>query len=95
MLRRAESIGKVLKRTFTNLGLDRKIREFEAVQVFAEVVGEKIAAKAQAVQIDRGVLTVRVASSAWRQELNYTKAEMIDKLNARLGDTVVTDIYFT
>ncbi len=95
MLRRAESIGKVLKRTFTNLGLDRRIREFEAVHVFAEVVGEKIAAKAQAIQIERGVLTVRVASSAWRQELNYTKAEMIDKLNTRLGDTIVTDIYFT
>ena len=95
MLRRAESIGKVLKRTFTNLGLDRRIREFEAVHVFAEVVGEKIAAKAQAIQIEHGVLTVRVASSAWRQELNYTKAEIIDKLNAALGDNIVTDIYFT
>jgi len=95
MLRRAESIDKVLKRTITNLGLDRKIREFDAVRLFAEVVGEKIAQKAQAVKIDRGTLTVRVASSAWRQELNYTKAEMIDKLNAALGDNIVTDIYFT
>lgn len=95
MLRRAESISKVLKRTITNLGLDRKIREFDAVRLFPEVVGEKIAQRAQAVKIDRGMLTVRVASSAWRQELNYTKAEIIEKLNAVLGDKVVTDIYFT
>ncbi len=95
MLRRAENIGNVLKRTFANLGLDRKIREFEAVNRFAEVVGEKIAQKAQAIQIDRGTLTVRVSSAAWRQELTYSKNEIIEKLNTTLGDTIVTDIYFT
>jgi predicted nucleic acid-binding Zn ribbon protein len=95
MLRKAESIGNVLRRTFANLGFDRKIREFEAVHAFAEVVGAKIAEKAKAVSIDRGVLQVRVASAAWRQELNYSKAEIIEKLNAALGDTIVTDIYFT
>lgn len=95
MLRHAESIDKVLKRTIASLGLDRKLREFDAVRIFPQVVGEKIAQKAQAVKIDHGVLTVRVASSAWRQELNYTKAEIIDKLNAALGDNIVTDIYFT
>lgn len=95
MLRHAENIGKILKRTLSNLGLDRKIREYDAVRLFPEVVGERIAAKAQALQIDRGVLHVRVTSAAWRQELNYTKAEIIAKLNAALGEAIVTDIYFT
>jgi predicted nucleic acid-binding Zn ribbon protein len=95
VVRRAEKIKDVLSRTLANLGLEQRLRESEAVRVFAEVVGEKIAAKAQAVSINSGVLQVRVPSSAWRQELNFGKAEIIEKLNAALGTAVVNDIYFT
>ncbi len=95
MVRRAEKIKDVLSRTLAQLGLEQRLRESEAVRVFAEVVGEKVAAKAQAVSINAGVLQVRVPSSAWRQELNFGKAEIIEKLNAALGAAVVSDIYFT
>lgn len=95
VVRRAENIKTIMSRTLTNLGLDQRLRESEAVRVFAEVVGEKIAQKAQAVSINAGVLQVRVPSSAWRQELNFGKAEIIERLNAALGAAVVTDIYFT
>ncbi len=95
MVRRAEKIKDVLSRTLAQLGLEQRLRESEAVRLFAEVVGEKIAAKAQAVSINAGILQVRVPSSAWRQELNFGKAEIIEKLNAALGIAVVNDIYFT
>ncbi len=84
-----------MSRTLADLGLDKRSRELDVVRRFGEIVGAAIAQQAEALKIDNGVLVVRVASSSWRQQLNYSKAEMIAKLNQAFGENTVKDIYFT
>ncbi len=94
-IRRAEKIGDVLSRTLKHLGLTQRLNEADVVRLFPEIVGAKIAEKAHAVSINKGILRVKVSSAVWRQELNFTRVEMIEKLNAALGANVVREIHFS
>ena len=94
MVRRAEKIQDILERTLQQLGLAERMKEADVVRRFSEVVGGDIATRAEAVSIRDGKLVVKVASPVWRQELNYSKQEIIDALNRALSDNIVTDIHF-
>lgn len=94
MVRRAEKIQDILDRTLRQLGLAERMKEADIVRRFGEIVGGDIAARAEAVSIRDGKLIVKVASPVWRQELNYSKQEIIDALNQALSDNIVTDIHF-
>jgi len=94
MVRRAEKIQDILDRTLQQLGLAERMKEADVVRRFGEIVGGDIAARAEAVSIREGKLVVKVASPVWRQELNYSKQEIIDALNRALSDNIVTDIHF-
>lgn len=94
-IRRAEKIGDVLSRTLADLGLTQRLKEADIVRLFPDIVGKKIAEKARAISINKGVLRVKVSSAVWRQELNLTRQEMIERLNAACGEPVVKDIHFS
>ena len=71
-----------------------KIREYNAVTRWAELVGEQIAGVTEAVRIDRGVLVVRVTNSPWRNELMLMKNTILEKVNGAVGQGKVRDIRF-
>jgi hypothetical protein len=57
------------------------------------VVGEQIAAKAQPSRFSNGVLTVVVISAPWMQQLNFMKRDIVERLNEKLGTTLVLEIF--
>jgi predicted nucleic acid-binding Zn ribbon protein len=61
---------------------------------WSEVVGTIVAAQAQPVSIQRGVLKVATSSSAWAQNLVFERQRLLEKLNQRLL-LALTDIRFT
>jgi len=77
-----------------NLGIAGRIREYDAVVKWNDVVGEQIARVTEAVKIERGVLVVRVKNGPWRNELSLLKNDVIEKMNASLGEKLVKDIRF-
>jgi predicted nucleic acid-binding Zn ribbon protein len=85
-----EAIGE-LARSF---GIQDKLRQYEAVNQWASIVGKRIAREAEAVKVEKGVLVVRVKTSVWRNELNMRKHEIIEKLNRAIGSETVKDIRF-
>lgn len=87
-----ESAGAVLGDVLRGLGLDRRMREFRAVEVWNEVVGEVIARNTRPVGIREGVLFVEVASSVWMQELVMLRGDIAERLNAELGEKIVRRI---
>ena len=87
-------IGEVLGSLVSDLGIGKRLQEYDAVLEWAEIVGPHIARVATAEKISQGVLVVRVSASTWRNELNMRKAELLDRLNTALGGKVVTDIRF-
>lgn len=92
--RAPRDLASSLASVIAELGMTKRLREFEAVDIWDEVVGSHIAQVAHAERIDAGTLVVRVERATWRNELQFLKRELIDRINARLGTTVVTDIVF-
>jgi predicted nucleic acid-binding Zn ribbon protein len=88
------SMKDALRKTLDSLGLRKRIREAGASEVWAEVVGERIDKVTRVVAVREGVVYLSVESPTWGQELSMMKLEIIDKLNERLGEKVITDIRF-
>ena len=86
------SLQHVIKETLKEFGLDKKARSYSVITGWAEVVGEQIARETIAEKLDRGVLTVRVASPVWRYELTMQKQTILQKIEAAFGPGVVRDI---
>ncbi len=87
-----QPLGSLLGRVLQELGLKEKLRQYDVVTAWPDLVGERIAKVTKAYRIDRGVLFVRVETSEWRNELVMRKPEILKKINT--GEQIVTDIVF-
>jgi predicted nucleic acid-binding Zn ribbon protein len=87
-------IGSALDEVISNLGIEKKLKEYDAVVYWEKVVGEQIAKMTNATRIVKGVLFVQVKTSTWRNELMLRKKEIIDKLGKVIGIGIIKDIKF-
>jgi hypothetical protein len=87
-------IGEVLERIFQRLDPPDRRGIYRIWSFWNDEVGEAIAQRAQPAGYHRGVLSVRVTSHAWMQELQFLKETIRARLNARLGREQIRDIYF-
>ncbi len=89
-----ERIKKVLARTLQGLGIEKKVKEGKVFEVWEEAVGKKVASHTRPQRIKGGRLFVGVSDSAWLQELSFLKENIIKKINKRLGEETVKEIFF-
>lgn len=94
MNKKPRSLGDVLAELLHQYGLSDRVKEFDAVNSWAEVVGEDIARRTKAANVRDGTLIVEVSNSTWRNELFYLKADIIEKINNRIGKKIIHDILF-
>jgi predicted nucleic acid-binding Zn ribbon protein len=83
-----------LHRLLQRIDPDKRLEVYRLWTFWDREVGEAIAARARPASYRAGVLAVRVSSAAWMQELQFMKEEIRERLNARLGEELVRDIYF-
>ena len=93
--RRPETLGDALATLIQNLGFERKLSEQNLIAQWPQVVGDKIAKHTRAVTCEGGKLFVEVDSAAWRHELLYMKAQILDRLNQKAGSKVIQEIILT
>ena len=66
-----------------------------AVQsVWAEVVGDQVAAVAEPVSERAGEVTIACADAVWAEELDLMQARLMEGLRARLGDSAPKTLRF-
>ena len=68
------------------------IDEIKAVNSWSEVVGQFVAKHTIDLSIRNKVLYVRVDSDALRNELSFSKTQLIQSLNELVGKDVVSEI---
>jgi len=86
----ADTLGNVLKR----IDPDQQMRAYALWTFWDDEVGDSIARRAQPARLRNGILFVTVATHSWMQELQYLKEDIRSRLNARLGASLVRDIFF-
>ena len=89
-----QHIQKAIKGFLKSAGLENGIIQQRSIEVWADVVGEKVAKNTEAKSIEHGTLTVETKNSVWRQELLFQKKEIIKKLNRKLKKNIIKDIRF-
>ncbi len=66
---------------------------FKAIsEGFESIVGTLLLPHVKPVQMDKNILVLKAANSAWKQELFLQKKAIIDKCNLVLGKPAVRDV---
>jgi predicted nucleic acid-binding Zn ribbon protein len=90
-LKEARSIvGQVLR----SLGLEHRVRGFQAGESWAEIVGPVLAARSSVVDFKDGKLTVEVLAAPAMVELQLRSEELLRGFAERHGDGLIREIRF-
>jgi predicted nucleic acid-binding Zn ribbon protein len=89
-----ERVGEVLDQSLKRLDLAPRLDEYSVWPIWNEIVGKTIARNAQPEKIRNGTLFVKVTSPVWMQQLQFMKSMIADKLNQRIKQDIVKNIFF-
>lgn len=92
-LRTAARAGDLVDTLLAGWGLNERLHQYKALLIWDEVVGPQIAARTRPEKLRDGVLEVCVDQPTWMQQLQLIKPQILAKLNARLGDSGLREIY--
>ena len=87
-------VADALRQVVQRIDPDRRLAAYRVWTFWTDEVGPAVAARAEPSAFRDGILSVRVSGAAWMQELQFRKEELRERLNRRLGATVIRDIYF-
>lgn len=76
------------------MGAGRTIDICRRLDLWKEVVDERVGKHAEAIKIRNRTLYLSVSSPAWAQELSFLKKEIIERYNKKAGSEVIDDIRF-
>ncbi|MBD5387369.1 DUF721 domain-containing protein [bacterium] len=89
-----ESIGDVLRLTIQESNMTGRLDECRAIELWPQLMGERMASKMSRPKVSCGVMVVYVDSAMLRQELNMRRTGIIEAINSRLGKEVIKSIRF-
>ena len=93
-MKEAQHIGDIINKVMETY---RRQPESELARIWGlwdAIVGEVVAGHARPEAFKGKLLLVNVTSSTWIHHLQFTKKEIIDKINQAFGKIVVDDIKF-
>lgn len=89
-----ERMDAVLSDVLEETGVVDQVERVRILELWPEVVGEKVAEVTRARSVDEAALFVEVRSSAWLMELNMLKGDIRSRVNERLDDVSIDRIVF-
>lgn len=90
-----EKLSDIIARLMDQQGLESPSQVQVLARKWREIVGEELAKRCSPASIRKRVLTVRVSSSTWMQELHFHKGEILKRAAGFLGHGNLDDIKFT
>ena len=92
--RNIESLKDVLLRNLREQGLETPLKQKRLVEAWPEIAGPVITRYTLNTYIYNQTLFVRLSNPALRSDLSMMRQELVNKLNAVVGEQVITDIRF-
>ena len=90
-----QSLKKVLQKTLKKTGVKEKLKENSTHLIWREVVGEKIARLTQVIELNEGVLKVKVDNSTLYSLLvEHEKQRLLKILQTRLPKLKIKNLLF-
>ena len=92
--RKIESLKDVLLRNLREQGLETPLNQKRLVEAWPRVAGPVITRYTLNTYIYNQTLFVCLSNPALRSDLSMMRQELVKKLNAEVGEQVITDIRF-
>ena len=89
---RAEQLGGLLEALVADLGLEHKLGEYRARQVWEEAVGPTLAAQSRSLKVRNGRMEVAVPSAVWRTQLSFMQKDIVDRINQLAGQKIIREL---
>jgi len=87
-------VSALIDHVFDDLGIQQRVDEAYAVEVWHKLAGPVIATVTEHVWVRQGRLYVELNSGTWRQELHMHRIQWKNRLNHTLGKQVIHEIIF-
>lgn len=81
-----------IKQLLRAYGYQKQLDKLELIKVYEQEVGHLFANHTKEVNFIEGVLYIHLDSASLKQELSYVKEGLIQKLNQKMGKTLVEKI---
>jgi hypothetical protein len=82
-----------LERSLHDLGLDKRLKAAHMVALWPKLVGPAVTKIASPAQLRNGTLFIDVADNIWIQELKFQERDLIERLNAAIGEPIVRRLF--
>ena len=89
-----QHIKQAIKILLKKTGLEGGVKQQEVINVWEEVVGDKVSQNTSPEKVESGTLYIKTSNPTWRQELVFKKSDIIKKLNNKLGKNTIKEIKF-
>ena len=93
-MKKPKPVRSIVEETIQALGIDAPIKNYSLFGAWKEIVGETIALQTQPRSLRNQILFIDVSHSTWIQQLQFLKPQLLEKLNAFLGEPQIKDIRF-
>ncbi|MCK5147808.1 DUF721 domain-containing protein [bacterium] len=87
-----KSLNVVLHKFFKDHGIEESLKRHSVMRDWEEIVGQRIANVTTPHRVSNGILFVRVKSDAWRHELLFHKAKILQTISADKEKATIKDI---
>lgn len=85
------ALGEVLGEYLRESGLEKPVLETRIVSLWPEVMGPVVARLTCSVEVENGVLIVRLSNAALKAQLFENRFELVRKMNEAVGGEVLHD----
>lgn len=85
---------QALKEFFKEKKWSKKIKGYQIISNWENLVGKEIAKSSQPIKIQDKCLFLAVKSNVWANELNLRKGELVEKINREAGEEIISNILF-
>jgi predicted nucleic acid-binding Zn ribbon protein len=92
--REVKTVRDLVLQALREQGLETPLNQKRLVEAWPEVVGPVIARYTLNTYIYNQTLHVQLSNPALRADLSMMRQELVKKLNAKVGDQVISDIRF-
>jgi len=90
-----QRLDDILQKLLKNHQLPLKLEDRRLRDVWSKAVGPRVAAQTRPDSIRRDVLYIKVANSAWMQQLHFMKQEILEKFTRLHPQEPIRDIFFS
>jgi predicted nucleic acid-binding Zn ribbon protein len=89
-----ELVSSILKKTLDSLNLGPTFKKYSVWEYWNEIVGKRVAEKAEPSHLMGDTLVVKVISHPWMNELSLMKPMLLDKIQKKISGCPIKNIRF-